>query len=253
MISGLLDQAGVDLLNRAVGADRANRPTAEEIKDYLVGRVLTLAHPPELLSASLNRTVTIRGSDTLVMWQHRHGEKVRIYGVNGFEVKDLDPDAHPNGYAIRPLTAGQIRVEVSNKHGTDELVAGYLDYFEPPTFDIVQQLGGLLPRLAVPDLPQVQVPDAVAELPPYPVPGTETYPVPRVELPSIEQYVNLSPFIPDTSLGPFVPDISLGTVGPRAAIARMQEEAGEGVAAALDDGVQRMLAAVRQKIEHLTP
>jgi hypothetical protein len=243
MIPGLLDQVGIDLLNRAVNADRANRPTAEEIKDYLVSRVLALAHPPELLSASLSRTVTIRGSDTLVMWHHRHGEKVRIYGVNGFEVKDIDADGHPNGYAIQPPTAGPIYVEVSNKHGSDELVAGYLDYFEPPKFDISKQLGGLLPRLRVPDLPQVKVPDAVAELPPYPVVGTEKYPVPRVEVPPIEPYLNL---------GPLVPDTSLGAAGPRETIARIHQEAGEGVADALGDGVQHMLAAIQKKIDRLT-
>lgn len=40
---GLLDEAGVGLLNRAVGVDRSQRPIAEEIKDYLIGRVLHLA------------------------------------------------------------------------------------------------------------------------------------------------------------------------------------------------------------------
>jgi len=40
---GLLDAAGVNLLRAAVGPDRDHRPTAEEIKDYLIGRVLDLA------------------------------------------------------------------------------------------------------------------------------------------------------------------------------------------------------------------
>jgi hypothetical protein len=39
---GLLDRAGVDLLNLAVGPDRERRPTAEQIKDWLIGRVLQL-------------------------------------------------------------------------------------------------------------------------------------------------------------------------------------------------------------------
>jgi hypothetical protein len=229
MIPGLLDPEGIDLLKRAVDADRAKRPTAEDIKDYLVGRVLALAQPPELLAASLGRTVTIRGSDTLVLWQHRHATKVRIHGVNGFEVGDIEPDAHPGGYAIRPPTAGPIYVEVGNKHGSDELLAGYLDYFEPPAFDLTRQLGGLLPRLAVPDLPKVEVPEA---------------PVPRVEVPPVDSYVNL---------GPLVPDTSLGAAGPRAAIARMHREAGEGVTAVLEDGVQQLLQAARKKLERLTP
>ena len=244
MIAGLLDRDGVELFKRAVHRDRANRPTAEDIKDYLVGRVLALAQPAQLLSASLSRAVTIRGSETLVRWRHLHATKVRVHGVNGFEVTDIDPDAHPNGYAIRPPTAGPIHVEVSNKHGTDELVAGHLDYYDPPAFDITEQLGGLLPRLAAPDLPRLEPPRAVAELPPYPMVGTETYPVPRVEFPSVEPYLNLAPLVPDTSLG---------AAGPRAAISRTHKEADEGLAAVLDDGVEQLLTAVRKKIERLTP
>jgi hypothetical protein len=41
--TGLLDPASIDLLNRAVSTDRSQRPTAEEIKDCLIGRVLQLA------------------------------------------------------------------------------------------------------------------------------------------------------------------------------------------------------------------
>jgi len=39
---GLLDPTGVTLLERAVGADRHRRPTAEAVKDYLVDRIVRL-------------------------------------------------------------------------------------------------------------------------------------------------------------------------------------------------------------------
>lgn len=45
---GLLDPAGIELLSHALGADRSRRPTAEEIKDYLIGRVLDLAERPRV-------------------------------------------------------------------------------------------------------------------------------------------------------------------------------------------------------------
>jgi hypothetical protein len=240
MIPGLLDKAGIDLLTCALGDDRAGRPTAEEIKDYLVGRVLELAQPPELLSASLGRTVTIRGSDTIVRWSQRHGRTIRIYGVNGFEVKDIDADAYLHGYAIRPPTAGPIFVEVSNKHGSDELLAGYLDYFEPPTLDILEQLRGVLPRPGMPDLPGVAVPSAVAELPPYPSVSTNAHPVPWVEFPSMDPYIGVAQLAADRLFG---------TADPRAAVVRVHREADERIATAVGSGVQRMLAAVRKKID----
>ncbi len=43
---GLLNLAGTELLNDALSPDRRRRPTAEEIKDYLIGRVLDLAERP---------------------------------------------------------------------------------------------------------------------------------------------------------------------------------------------------------------
>ncbi len=43
---GTLDQVGIDLLNRALSADRNQRPTAEFIKDYLVFRAQELADGP---------------------------------------------------------------------------------------------------------------------------------------------------------------------------------------------------------------
>lgn len=43
---GVLDPTGIDLLHHALSADRSRRPTAEEIKDYLIGRVLELAERP---------------------------------------------------------------------------------------------------------------------------------------------------------------------------------------------------------------
>jgi hypothetical protein len=173
----LLDQTGIVLLRRAIGDDRGQRPTAEDIMVYLDERVRALGHPPRLLSAALDRTMNVRGADTFVRWTHRHGQKIRISGAAGFEVDDLDADEYPNGYAIRPPTAGPIFVEVTNKHGSHELMAGYLDFFEPPEVEFDKQLLGRFPSMAVPDQRQSDVADALADLPPYPAPEPEREPV----------------------------------------------------------------------------
>jgi hypothetical protein len=240
-IPGLLDAEGVDLLHRAVGTDRSRRPTAAELKEYLVARVARLAPGlpvPQLVSAELSRNVALRGSDTVVRWKHRNGHRVRIHGVNGFEVDNIDPDAHPHGYAVQPPTAGPIYVEVRDEQGmTDELFAGHLDYYELPAFEVGSQLRGLMPRLALPDLPEVEVPRAHADLPPYPVFTAGTAPAPP---PSVADYVDLGRLAPNTS----------GVDSPRADIERAYHAANLDVAAALGDGAQRLAAAVREALEH---
>lgn len=240
MIAGLLDQPGVDLLTRATGADRAQRPTAEELKEYLVERVLTLLQPAELLSATLSCRLLLRGSEAVVTWTHRHATKLRIFGLNGFEVADLDPDGHPYGYAIRPPTSGPIFVEVANTHGSEQLEAGFIDYYELPTFDIAQQLQGLLPRLSVPDLAPVQIPDVLAALPPRPMVSTDAHPVPRIDLP---------PFGRD--LAPLLSQAGPGRIDPsavRSTVDRAVENAAGRIGEAMTDGVRALRNGIEASI-----
>jgi serine/threonine protein kinase len=180
--AGLLDQAGVDLLNRALSLDRGARPTAEDLKDYLVGRVLDLAEPPSLLSAELSTYVTLRGSEVFVRWTHKGAKTVRIYSdVLNFNLEGIDADAYPNGYPIQPPTACEIWVSVANDEGEDAGPAGRLHYFEMPPV----QISVNPPSVVLADLPALQLPRMRAELPPYPVFPTDAVPLPPLQMPAV--------------------------------------------------------------------
>ncbi|GIF23114.1 hypothetical protein BJ973_000528 [Actinoplanes tereljensis] len=167
-IPGLLDHEGITLLRRAAGHARSERPTAAELREYLVRRVYSLVTLPELTSATLSHRVALRGSDIFVRWEQQYGTEVRIFGAGGWLLDGIDPGRHAAGYPIKPPTAGPIDVEVWNKHGPSRRVrAGYLDYYELPTLDIAAQLRGI-PRPVISDLPALDA-GAFQALQPYPV------------------------------------------------------------------------------------
>jgi hypothetical protein len=179
---GLLDQAGIDLLNRALRADRNERPTAEDLKEYLVGRVLDLAEPPTLLSAELSTNVTLRGSEVFVRWTHKGAKTVRIYSdVGNVNVDGIDADAYPNGYPIMPPTACEIWVSVANDEGDDAGPAGRLHYFEMPPL----QISVNPPSVVLADMPSLQLPRIRADLPPYPVLPADVVPLPALRMPKV--------------------------------------------------------------------
>jgi hypothetical protein len=223
--SGLLDQAGIDLLNRAVSDDRNQRPTAEELKDYLIGRVLDLADPPSLLSAELSSEVALRGSEVFVRWTHKGGKKVRIYSdVKNFAVADLDADAYPNGYPIKPPTACEIWVAVANDHGEDQRPAGRLHYYEIPPL----QISVNPPPVVLPDLPTMRLPTIRPELPPYPVHPADAVPLPALRWPQ-------------------VPSLTLGDVAPRGArVGELRKAIGHAYHAA-DAGIDRTVRDVLRR------
>ncbi|TYB38309.1 hypothetical protein FXF50_11745 [Micromonospora sp. AP08] len=167
---GLLDAEGVDMLRRAVGTVRADRPKAWELTEYLVRRVRSMIQMPEILSAELSQRVVLRGASLFVRWRQRHGTEVRIYGANGFTIAGIDPTRHHDGYAIQPPTGGPIDVEVWNEHGPVRVRAGEFDYYELPSLDIAGQLRGVL-HAPVPDVPALRA-DVLGTVEPYPIIST---------------------------------------------------------------------------------
>jgi hypothetical protein len=238
-IAGLLDREGIEILRRAVSRDRASRPRAGELREYLVRRVRALIQLPELLSASLSHRVALRGSEIFVRWQQRYGTEVRVYGANGFVRERIDPDRFANGYAIRPDAAGPIDVEVWNRHGPSPRVrAGYFDYYELPALDIAGQLRGVA-RPTVPDLPALDA--AVFEpLRPYPVvTGPElsvAFPAPVLEFPAVVA----SPG-PDRRLGRWRGD-------PTATLQRAQRMAGALTDKTVNTALRRLTRVMRERV-----
>jgi hypothetical protein len=249
--TGLLDQTGIDLLNRAVSPDRNQRPTAEELKDYLIGRVLDLADPPSLLSAELNSNVALRGSEVFVRWTHKGAKTVRIYSdVKNFTVDDLDPEAFPNGYPIKPPTACEIWVAVANDHGEDAGPAGQLHYYEVPPV----QISVNPPPVELPDLPTMRLPDTHAELPPYPMHPADAVPLPPLLWPQVPA-LKLSELAPPRLLE--VAPLQLGVLASEApllndlrdAVSHAYHAADAGVEDAVGDVLRRKARGLRAEAE----
>lgn len=178
----LLDQAGVDLLKRALDPDRARRPSAGDISDYLIDRVEALADPPTLLSAELSTNVTLRGSEVFVRWAHKSAATIRIYSEAGdLDERGIKPDAYPAGYPIKPPTAGEIFVAAVNEDGEDVLSAGRLHYFEFPPVQISLNS----PPVMLSDLPELRLPKSHAQLPAYPMHSTDAVALPPVRWPHV--------------------------------------------------------------------
>ncbi|MTD54792.1 hypothetical protein [Amycolatopsis pithecellobii] len=187
-LAGKLDAPALDVITRAVGADRGRRPTAKELFDCLEQNLLAKASPPTLRSASLNRTAVPRGLDLEVSWEASGGKEVCVLGPNGFEVTLPDPGTPVATYVITPPASGEISVEVRNAHGTVRTVAGSVQVYDLPAFRV--ELDSL-PRPVMSGVPAVMVPPVLHALPSVPTVSTAAHPAPRIELPSLEPVSNL--------------------------------------------------------------
>lgn len=179
---GKLDTHAIDIITRAVGADRAHRPTAKDLFDCLEQNLLAKASPPTLHSARLSRKVLLRGQDVEVVWEATGGREVRILGPNGLDIVLPDPGTTPAKFVITPPASGEITVEVSNTHGSVQAVAGDAQLYELPSFHV--DLTGLA-RPVMSSVPAVAIPPVMHALPTVPAVSTAERPVPRIELPSL--------------------------------------------------------------------
>lgn len=240
VLAGTLDRAGVELVTRALAEEETVRPSAKELYLYLERTVLAKAGPPILHAVGLNRSVLLRGGDVVVTWSATGATRIRITGGNGLAVEVPDPDAHPHGYAVRPVASGAIVVEAINSNGNASAVAGHVDLYELPRFDASQVQ---LPRLRVPDLAPVQVPTVLSALPPHPMVTTETHPVPRLTTPDIWSIVrSLQPSAPTLPPMPAVPvpgTEDLASTGH--ALQRAHREANERMQSAISQALQTAL------------
>jgi hypothetical protein len=181
-LTGKLDRRAIDVVARAVDVDRSRRPSAKELFDALESNLLAKASPPTIRSAALSRQVALRGQDVEIVWNASGGKEVRITGPNGLDITLADSGATPARYVITPPASGEVAVEVSNPHGSVRAVAGDVQLYELPSFQV--DLTGL-PQPSTLDVPAVEIPSVLRHLPPIPMMSTATHPVPRVELPAL--------------------------------------------------------------------
>jgi hypothetical protein len=153
-LAGELDAAGVDLVARAVGDERAARPTARELWAYLNSELQLRVKPPEMVYARLATPLRARGMDARVEWQIRNVEKVSIR-VGGNPPEEVAADGQPQAHIVRnPQQSGPVTIEAANTYGAFRIDLGELTLYEIPPFDPMS-LAGALPGL--PALPRLDV------------------------------------------------------------------------------------------------
>lgn len=177
-VTGQLDQAGADLIARALDSDPARRPTAKELYAYLRGVVASRIAPPEVVSARLVTPMRVRGMDARVEWQIANVSEVTIWvGTSPPMTVPVTVMGGPQLHAFPARDSGPVTLEAGNRYGAVHIDLGELELYEIPEFPPEEFLGKL-PRLAVPRLEAFTL-DAVG-------PALATVPrIPAPELPPV--------------------------------------------------------------------
>lgn len=143
------------LVARALDADPSVRPNAGDLRRAAENAVRAMVAPPIIERASLNKIVTLRGSDVIASWV--------IQASTPYEVEISTPEgqltkvqAGTNTFAIRVASAGQIVLHVRTKYASVSHLIGEVDCYELPPFDAQT---GALPTPRVPELPAFRPPE----------------------------------------------------------------------------------------------
>lgn len=170
-----LDAVGLDLVARAVGADRGARPTAKELYAYLCSLQKARVHPPEVIAARLATPLRVRGMDAQVEWEIANVSEVTIrVGASAPMTVPVAANGGPQLHVFPARESGPVTIEAENRYGAVRVDLGELMLYEIPPFD-PKSFTGTLPRLAVPPLEAFTL-DALA-------PALAT--VPRVAVPEL--------------------------------------------------------------------
>jgi serine/threonine protein kinase len=179
-LAGILDGAGVDLLTRALSADRNARPSAKDLFVYLERITTPRMVPPLIKDAELLTPLVPRGSDARLRWQIENADEIEVLlGENPpQQVKRVTLADHPHGCVFPVVRSGQVTVSASNRYGTAVTGIGDVGLFEITPFSLD------LDKLPRPDIPPVPGPsrEPLPPLPDVPLAAPEIPPVPPFEL-----------------------------------------------------------------------
>ena len=142
-----LDQDGVDLISRALSADRSRRPAARDLYRYLRRAASLRAAVPEIALAKLITPFVVDGSDALIEWMIKGATSVTV-SVGDQQDILVDFAANPRGYAFQPHESGSVSIEAYNRFGTVSTHLGDVRLYELPSLTVSL---GQIPR------PQVTV------------------------------------------------------------------------------------------------
>ncbi|WP_433227978.1 hypothetical protein [Actinomadura formosensis] len=159
-LHGDLEQAGIDIITRALSDDRSVRPTAKQVYIYLKQALADRIDPPEVTVARLVSPFLVRGQDARVEWRIDRAAEIEITHGNGGKIT-VDPAGHPHGFAFRADESGPVRLDVRNRFATVTIDLGELTLHELPPFTVDLNY---LPRPQIPTLTAFQPPALAATL-----------------------------------------------------------------------------------------
>src|SRR5262249_13230287 len=148
-LAGVLDGEGIALVRRALGANRADRPTAKELYAYFYEVVSAQVRAPQVRYARLVASVCARVMDVRVEAHSPHAEGLGLT-VSNTGAQTVDLSRTPDGYVIKKPESGPVFIEVTNRFGTLRVDLGDISLYELPKFTPVNPRG--LPRPEIPRL-----------------------------------------------------------------------------------------------------
>lgn len=149
-LSGQLDRAGMDLMERVLSPDPALRPQAKELYHYLLGTLNAQITPPELLTAQLLTPLRPRGTDARVQFAVRNVKEVTItVGGSAPMTVPVSVPGQLQVHAFPVQVSGRVVIKAENRFNAIQTDLGELETFEVPQVDLTS-ITGTLPRLAVP-------------------------------------------------------------------------------------------------------
>lgn len=147
------------LVARALDPDPTARPNASELRQAAEDAVRTVAAPPVVTHASLDRRVALRGTDVTASWAIQAGSpyEVEISGPGGQRTK---VQAGATTAPVRVANAGQVTLHVRTKYDSTTHVIGVVDCYELPPFQVQT---GMLPAPQIPELTAFTAPSILRE------------------------------------------------------------------------------------------
>ena len=144
-----LDAEGIDLITRALSADRASRPTTKDLYSYLRRVTQPLVAIPEVIYVKLATPFRLRSQPVRIDWKMDRAETITISTDRGFS-KTFRYAANPDSCSFTLDESGLMSVVVGNEYGTVSLSLGEVTVYDLPPFHVD------LNHLPDPRIPEVE-------------------------------------------------------------------------------------------------
>ena len=244
-LSGVLDADGKHLVGLALSADPLQRPTAKELFRYFERLVQPRIAAPVIRSADVLTPYRLRGQDVQVAYEIDGADTIEIEAANGHLVQ-VNPVTPAATFAFRVDAAGPVMLVARNRFGASRALAGEVDLYELPRFDIGRVR---LPQPRVPALNPVILSTSSAVLAQRPLVNVGT-PVAAVPSPDIIALIRAAG--PPSGGVPEMPSIFGGVALGGSPLTTMAGDGGRELASVLHDAVAHTSERVHEEMAEVS-